>query len=246
MATNGLPLYSGLTGAAPEWDGYLLISVQPSAGVTTSNNVAVGPGSNVGYNTVGYNVWNTPTTAPVLIAGGSVSNVNYGVWVNDYDGYQSPGSSTMAVITNLNVSGASVAGVYVQDDPRASANGVVVQATVTGNTVLTNCGVGVLVQGNHALAVVTNNLASITGNGIGVDVDTGVALLQNNDLTGNTVAGIWATNGAIVDAGDCGDGNVTGLGSSSGGNDLSGYFAGPGVAIINGNAACQPSAGAGG
>jgi hypothetical protein len=59
-----------------------------------------------------------------LIAGGSVSNVNYGVWVNDYDGYQSPGGSTGATVAGVNISGAALAGVYVQDDPRASTSGV--------------------------------------------------------------------------------------------------------------------------
>jgi len=69
-----------------------------------------------------------------------------------------------------------------------------------------------------------------SGGTVGVTVDGASALLENNVLTGNPVAGISVLNGGVVDAGDCAGGNVTGLGtgggvngSSAGGNDLSGY-----------------------
>ena len=39
---------------------------------------------------------------------------------------------------------------------------------------------------------------------------TGKARIENNNLTGNTTAGIRASNGAIVDAGDCTGDNITG------------------------------------
>ncbi|HUA66666.1 MAG TPA: immunoglobulin domain-containing protein, partial [Alphaproteobacteria bacterium] len=217
MPTNGSPVYAPM-----EWDGFSITSVQNAVGVVASNNIVTGPSGSVGYNAVGFNVWNTPTTGPVLITGGSVSNVNYGVWVNDFDGYQSPGGSTMAVISNLTVAGASSAGIYMQDDPRASANGVTVLATVTGNTVITGSAIGVLVQGTNAAASIINNSSSISGNGIGISVDTGKALIQNNDLTGNSTAGISVTNNAIVDAGNCAGNNLTGLGASDGENNLSG------------------------
>src|SRR5262249_40759942 len=44
---------------------------------------------------------------------------------------------------------------------------------------------------------------------------------QNNDLTGNTEAAIRVENGGKADAGDCSNSNFTGLGSSTGGNNLS-------------------------
>ncbi|HUA66080.1 MAG TPA: immunoglobulin domain-containing protein, partial [Alphaproteobacteria bacterium] len=47
--------------------------------------------------------------------------------------------------------------------------------------------------------------------------------IQNNDLTGNSTAGISVTNNAIVDAGNCAGNNLTGLGASDGENNLSGY-----------------------
>jgi hypothetical protein len=218
--TNGAPLYG-----PAEWDGIAITSIQSSAGVIASNNTVTGPAAPAPYNTVGYNVWNTPTTNQVLITGGSVSQASYGVWVNDYDGYQSAANAlTAATVSGVNISGSTVAGVYVQDDPLALGNSSApTHVTVTGNTVITGSPVGVLAQGTLAQASVVNNSASITGNAVGVKVDTGVAMIQNNDLTGNTSAAIVALNGAKVDAGDCTGANVTGLGSSSGGNNLSGY-----------------------
>lgn len=237
MPTNGSVLFG-----PAEWDAIEISSIQVAVDVTMINNTITGPGADVGYNAVGYNVWNTPTTGEVTISGGSVSNVDFGVWVNDYDGYQSAGGSTKATVTNLTINGASAAGVYVQDDPRASTNGVIVSAVVTGNTAINNSLMGVLVQGTNASASVINNTASITGNSVGISVDTGKAFVQDNDLSGNTIAGISVTNGAIVDAGNCTGINVTGLGISSGGNNLSGSgFAGAAPwAIINGNPGGSP------
>ncbi|HTB85104.1 MAG TPA: immunoglobulin domain-containing protein [Candidatus Sulfotelmatobacter sp.] len=232
--TNGSPTYF-----PAEWDAISIASIQ-GVSASISNNIISGATHPVAYNTVGYNVYNTPTTG-LVIGSGSVSNVTYGVWVNDYDGYQSAANAlSTATITGVAISGCQ-AGVYVQDDPRASGNGGFnVLATVTGNTVISQSGVGVWVQGALAEASVLNNNASITGNTNGVLVDTGKALIQNNDLTGNSVAAIWATNGATVDAGNCTAGNVTGLGFSTGGNNLSGYLSGPAKAIVNGNVGGSP------
>jgi len=75
---------------------------------------------------------------------------------------------------------------------------------------------------------------------VGIDVNAGNALVESNDLTGNTTAAIRVQNGGIVDAGDCSGNNVTGLGtgsglngSSAGLNDLTGYLTGDAKAVIN-------------
>ena len=71
---------------------------------------------------------------------------------------------------------------------------------IDNNNSVTGCTVGVAVLG---AATVKDNAASITGNGIGILVSgsTAKALIQNNNLTGNAVAGIEADSGATVDAG---------------------------------------------
>ncbi len=234
--TNGSVLYGPV-----EWDGIELTAIQTAAGAVASNNVVTGSPTNTGYNVVGYNIWDTPTTNEILITGGTISNTTYGVWVNDYDGYQSATGATAATIAGVSITGSSLAGVYVQNDPRAQTLAPI-QATVTSNTVISGSAVGVLVQGTNAGASVVGNTASITDDQVGVWVDTGVALLENNDLRSNSVAGILATNGAIVDAGNCTGTNVTGLGMSTGGNNLSGYAftnTGP-FAIANYNPAATP------
>ncbi len=226
-----------------EWDAFEFTTID-GVNVLATNNTIIGSTQPVGYNMVGYNIWGAPMDGNVVIGGGSVSNVNYGVWVNNYDGWlggQGPAGPTTATIAGVNITGASLAGVYVQDDPRASENGVVVQGNITGNTTISNSTIGVLVQGINAEASLINNSASITGNGVGIDVDTGKALIQGNDLTGNTVAGIRASNGAVVDAGNCTGTDVTGgLGISTGGNNLSGYLTGSAKAIVNDNTAGSP------
>ena len=67
----------------------------------------------------------------------------------------------------------------------------------------------------------------LTGNTEGIaigyaDTDISLVMIEGTDLTGNETAGIFAIGGT-VDAGDCTSSDITGLGSSAGGNDLSGY-----------------------
>lgn len=196
-------------------------------------------GNNVTNNVYGIMLWNVPTTGSVVVSGGTLSGNTYGVWAtsNDPQFNQAAGSSN-SVVSGVTVLASTGAGIFVDD----SMNFALTRLTVTSNTVVSGAPVGVLVSGTNAAATVVDNSASITGNGIGISVDGGAALVQNNDLTGNTIAGINAINSAIVDAGNCTGTNFTGLGSSTGGNNLSGYgfvSAAP-WAIINGNPGGSP------
>ena len=194
--------------------------------------------------TAAYEVWNIPTTAGVTLTGGSATGANYGVFLNNYDGYNSPAQAAAnnLTIVGMKISGASIAGVVVKDNP-VDGGITPVTATITGNTSIGSSTAGVLVLGAQASATVINNSASITGNTVGVDVNAGQALIQNNNLTGNTEAGIRVENGATVDAGACSVANYTTLGTSTGGNILTGYGfddAAP-WAIENLNASTDPA-----
>src|SRR5206468_3372669 len=112
----------------------------------------------------------------------------------------------------------AIAGISADDSGAIAAT----RLTIIGNSTVSGSPVGIQVSGAAALAKVVGNLASITGNVVGVDVDGGKALLQDNNLSGNSLAAIRLENGATLDAGDCGT-DVTGLGTSSGGNTLTGY-----------------------
>ncbi len=151
-------------------------------------------------------------------------------------GLQLSGADTAAIFENNTYTGKG-AGDWldfaVEVETGAS---VVVQL---GNQITGNQGVssvdgtisaGVLVSSASAPAstadISQNNV--FTGNTIGVQAGLGATdvsqvRLQDNDLTGNTQAGLAVTGGATVDAGDCSASDVTGLGASNGGNNLSGY-----------------------
>lgn len=123
----------------------------------------------------------------------------------------------------------------------------------SGNTLVDN-GVGVRVfeadggagGGHLAVARILNNGSTITGGRIGIDVSGGsaaiegnrvasnatgvrverggVAMLQDNDLKGNTDIGLLIQGESIVDVGQEGVGvDFTGFGASHGGNDFSSY-----------------------
>jgi hypothetical protein len=70
-------------------------------------------------------------------------------------------------------------------------------------------------------------------------VDGGRALLEGNNLTANSVAAISSADDGVVDAGNC-TSDVSGLGLSSGGNNLTGYLTGPAKAIVNSNTGVSP------
>ncbi|MEM8681573.1 MAG: hypothetical protein AAGF97_19680, partial [Planctomycetota bacterium] len=85
-------------------------------------------------------------------------------------------------------------------------------------------------SGTAAIWVQAGSAAFIDGNAIngggmvtGIEIDGGTALVQNNDLTANAI-GVRIQNDGVADLGDVvSDRNITGLGSSTGGNDFSGY-----------------------
>jgi len=87
-----------------------------------------------------------------------------------------------------------------------------------------------MVRGAKAGATLKGNTMNLGGNAVGVEVDGGRALLENNNLTGCAISAIQVDKNGRVDAGDCRGRNLSGLGSgsypggsSAGGNDLSGY-----------------------
>ena len=141
-------------------------------------------------------------------------------------------NGTIQIVAN-NV---TVDGMNTRHGGTLTSYGVRVAAAAANSRIInTITGYGKVGFGVFGTATLQYDLASPPpANTVGVLVDgpNARALLQNNNLTGDTVAGIWATNGAIVDAGNCGA-DITGLGTSAGGNALSGYLTGSAKAIVN-------------
>jgi parallel beta-helix repeat protein len=143
------------------------------------------------------------------LSGNTIDGNTTGVYV----GFDSADTSAVTIdgdtITNSTGSGVFVIGGSV---------------TVENDTTLTGNGTGITVSTGGEATIIDND-DSITGNDIGIDVDGGTALVQNNDLNGNTI-GVRIQNGGIADLGQFGAGtNFTGLGVSTGGNDFSLYTA---------------------
>ena len=89
---------------ANKWNGILVSSFAGAANaVITNNNINI-PGTVTfpapGY-TAGYNIWNDNTTAPLVISGGTVTGGDYGVWVNNFEGYSSNANNTFVTIQGV-------------------------------------------------------------------------------------------------------------------------------------------------
>ena len=139
------------TAGLTKWVGMLWSSFQTAVSATVEDNVIIIPDTisvtAPGY-AAGYDVWNTPTTAPLTISGGSVTGGTYGVFINNYNGYNSNANNTHMIVDGVTITGADTAGVYVYDNP-ANTTPATVTATVQ-NCVITDSGAAVLVEGTDA------------------------------------------------------------------------------------------------
>ena len=120
------------------WDGISITSQQGAADVVIANNSVNGSAATV--LSVGYNIWNTPTSADLTISGGTVTGVDYGVWANNYEGYFSDAGATHIKVSGVNIT-ADLIGVYVLDSA-SNTNGSKVSATILGNNTITTGGAG--------------------------------------------------------------------------------------------------------
>ena len=231
------------------WVCPLGINLSGCAGATAQDNTITLYGTGAGIY-LGRGAATAPVPNQILhnaitttFAASTALGQSYGIASSDDPNFDVIGesqSSTDNVLSQNTISG-FVRGILLQD-----VNTYTVSATISddnsivGSTTFTGETYGVQLLG--AQATIMNNSASFTGNAVGIEVDGGKALLQNNTITNNTAAGIRVKNGATVDAGNCGGTDVTGLGISTGGNDLAGYGydnAAP-WAIENLNTSAQP------
>ena len=167
----------------------------------------------------------------ITISGGTISGVDYGVWVNSYEGYLSPGGVAHFTVSGVGID-ASQVGIYVEDSPQNTAHPAV-SATISGDTQITTggSGTGILVSGPMASATITGNDASIYGNLIGIDVNDGSAIINGNHIYDNGT-GIKFEHGG---SGSVGGNNFVGPASNDNGTDL--YIGNLGVGIGADNAA---------
>ncbi|MBL0052703.1 MAG: right-handed parallel beta-helix repeat-containing protein [Bacteroidetes bacterium] len=149
----------------------------------------------VSTNTTGYEIWNVKNTFPASISGGTVSNVNTGIFANNYEGYSSDApDGAHAVVTDITVTpNAAGTGVRVLDSPSSTLHANVV-LNVT-NSFITGGTDGVKFEGLSVNGPINNN--SITGNSnksINATAYTGgTAIDVTCNWYGSAVAGVVAT-----------------------------------------------------
>jgi parallel beta-helix repeat protein len=215
-------MITGLShGSETVWDGMLLSSLSNAVGQVIDNSI---DGTGMTVPSEGFEVWNVNPNAPVLIQGGSASNVDVGIFVNNFEGYNSDAGNTSCVIDGVDLTVNLEKGIYIKDSP-GNTNNATVHALVKGNTEVTtnaSTGQGILVEGADASAVIEDNQATITGNSVGILVDQGNAIItgntiaanevgiqfqntgtgqaNNNNISGNTSYGVVNTTGTPINA----------------------------------------------
>ena len=183
--------------AVTRWDGIWLTSLGGSINPSITGNIITGADPSTKL-VSGYHLWHNTTTAAdgITIQGGSVTNVDYGIWINNWDGYPTTGGSnagyTKAKIDGITITEADLAGVYLKDNPlNTSGASAFVYAKLTNSTI-SGSGTGILVEGDDASSDVIDNPATITGNQFGIVVKDGadLASVTGNTITNNTHGGI--------------------------------------------------------
>jgi hypothetical protein len=136
------------------WDGILLASLT-NEGVNAVNNTI--NGAAVTVPSQGYEIWNVSNSTNSVIDGGSVTGVDYGVFANNYDGYNTDATNgAFASLRNISINADSV-GIKVLDNALSShAN---VSLTIDSNVVVNGGKKGIVIENNNAKI---SNLANLT------------------------------------------------------------------------------------
>ncbi len=177
------------------WDG-ILISSQITNVLPSSFTGNVIDGSELsGIPTEGIEIWNVKASAAPNISGGSITGVDIGIFANNYEGYSSNGTDgAHAVISGVSITPKTGGvGVKAYDSPSyTGANPALVSVEVKDNCTISGAATGILSEGDDASVTVTNNLATITGNQVGILVKDGadLASVTGNTITSNTDGGI--------------------------------------------------------
>ncbi|MCR9063534.1 MAG: right-handed parallel beta-helix repeat-containing protein [Cytophagales bacterium] len=176
-----------------KWNGMLLSSLSNSIG-TVNDNTINGAGTDPATLTVnGIEVWNVKSDAPVAISGGTIDNVNTGIFLNNFDGYSSnAGDGAHATISGITITPhATGTGIRLLDNP--SSTHAAVQATL---------GAGIIVNGGTDGLTIENASAQVispTGD-ITFNTQTGdyVKLIANTNDVDMSAASFDGKTGATA------------------------------------------------
>ena len=138
--------------------GFLLGSLSVNS-TLTNNNVDL---TGISATSTGIEVWNVKSTTPSVISGGTISGVNTGVFINNYDGYNSNATDgAYATLSGMTITpNAAGTGIRVYDNPSSTHVGV--QATIGAGITINNGTTGISVENASAQIVSpTGNIAFV-------------------------------------------------------------------------------------
>ena len=164
------------------WEGIELASMAVPS-IATDNTV---DGTGITNPSNGYEVWNVKNTSPAAISGGAVTNVSTGLFLNNYEGYNSnAGDGSHASVTGLSISPTALGtGIRVLDSPGSTSHAAV-SLTINAGVTVTGGTKGLTVENTNA-SIATgdlNNLSFTSQSGSYIE------LVNNaNDLDGTTVS----------------------------------------------------------
>jgi hypothetical protein len=206
--------------------GLYISSILDAVSVVVTNN-------DISDSFDGVRLWNNPTSNFVTIDGGLLTNNFLGVHITNFDPVYREAAATSVVVKNLTILGGAPGnprGIFL--DGSGSLNAMSAEVT---NISARGFEEGVAVEGDSASLYLHNNPLGITENNNGVVIFEGKARIETSNLSGNFVSGAFMLAASRVDLGDCNDTNFTGLGSSIGLNDLTGYDGITAWAVFNQN-----------
>ncbi|HSN95018.1 MAG TPA: right-handed parallel beta-helix repeat-containing protein, partial [Anaerolineaceae bacterium] len=139
-----------------KWVGMLVSSFNGAGNATiTGNTINISDTVTAAVSdyTAGYDIWSNDTTLPLVMHGGTVTGGDYGVFVNNWEGYSSAAGNTAVTIDGMTITGPAI-GVYVKDNPlnttTADVRAVIMNNVITATT-------GIKVEGDGATAQAHNN-----------------------------------------------------------------------------------------
>jgi hypothetical protein len=155
-----------ITGASnaneTKWDGVSMFSL--SVPSTASGNII--NGSSVTQASTGIEVWQVQNTSPTAISGGSVTGVNTGLFLNNFEGYVEDASfGAHATVSGLGITPkVGGIGIRVLDSPSSTLHAAAALNIGAGVTV-TGGANSVSIEGGNAWITALNNLALVTPTG---------------------------------------------------------------------------------
>lgn len=216
--------------AESSWDGIVLSLLhQGDHAVVSDNTISGGTQNSSNAILAGYKVWSTKEDAAPYISGGTVSGVDYGVFVSNYDGVGGVGPNynigSRVHVSNVTMTVAKK-GVYVVYDSNKNSYVAQIRADVSGCTItagesgvsfesdvtdrVTGSATSNIIDAGAFGVFAQNVKASATSS---LDIENNVIIVNNQLVAGNPTAGITLAN-------------ISGTAATVTGNDIESSFYG--------------------